>query len=239
MKHSADLLDASAETFVVAIDLANFELGNGPRPVADALERRDVQEHIRNAVSREANIRFGTYTASGAAAYRIGRQALMSLEHPIVEAIKKSERAKALGESLDRLQTTFTKAPLGAWIDQNRPAVLISGLVMGIGGAYTLYRFRTGDFAGKALADLSSSALRHLRIGKLDVGLQFPQFVPTQHIVESRITAGYSLQPVTARLDFDARFQNKNIQNVEGTLGPRPCSTARAGEARPRRRLRN
>jgi hypothetical protein len=220
LKSNEDLIDAASDTVVHVFELAGFETKNGVRQLTQALQRPDVQAQILRATYKDLIFQSGRRAAvTGSAAYRVRSEMLKSLQDPLLQQVEGSQSYKDLQKSVDRLVGAARKTPYGMWVDENRGLLILSGLSLAIGGAYGMYRFRTGDSVASQMAHLTAK-LPKLTAGRFEAGITVPTFVPSKRAIDIRPSFKYKGRPIEADVDFGLSVANDKVKDVTagGTL---------------------
>src|SRR5438067_12891229 len=122
MADASDVLDATSDTFVLAVELADAEIKNAPDRLAKALESPEVQKAIQKTMDDFAKdlIRKTPTTVSEADAKELAKKLLEVGGGKIAEQathdIKKSSKYVALDQSLKTLSDKISKTPTGIWL---------------------------------------------------------------------------------------------------------------------------
>ncbi len=186
-----DLPASAVNALVLTFNLVGYELKSGPSRIASALEDSKVQEAIREALNKELQTFLketqqlpGSFTGGSQAARKIGlavgKAALDPGTQKIVGDIKRSSRYKKLERGLRDLKCSFSKSPVGVWVDENKALLIViaSGLV--IGGGAAMYVARAGDVPADLAASLAQKKLKTIQLGKISVGASKITFVPSK-----------------------------------------------------------
>ncbi len=218
-KTSDDLLKLSQETLTFAVDLAGYEISHSPDRIAFALQQPSVYKKIQEMIEKETGQLvapgFTQLSLSGDPAYRIGQGTLKAVGDSWETQIKGSQKYQLFTGSLDRAKSSFEKTPFGLWVDDNRTLLVISGGLLSLGGAYAMYRFRTGDPAAKLEAKMASALLKSMKLGSLDLSLGVPTFVPSKRDIEVKAGAAYKFKLVETKLDLSGRIENEKVRHLE------------------------
>ena len=206
-----DVVDATAETVVLAFELADAELAKAPERLKDALLSADVQKAIKKALDEFAKdkIRKTPTTVSEEDAKELGKKLLEVGKDSVVDhmthQIKSTGKYAALDKSLKELTTAIKKTPMGVWVDENSTMLYIIGAGAVLGGAAAMYVMRSGDAVTENIMPLvggKSVSFKVLGKLKLEVGLDNLAFKPSERLIESKTFVSGKWKQIELKLNM-------------------------------------
>jgi hypothetical protein len=189
------VVDATAETVVLAFELFDAEVARAPERLRDALLSADVQTAIQKALDEFAKdkLKKTPTTVSEEEAKELGKKLLEAGKEGVVDnvthQIKSTAKYAALDKSLKDLTSAIKKTPMGVWVDEHSTMLYIVGAGAVLGGAAAMYVMRSGDAVTEHIMPLvggKSVSFKLLGKLKLDLGLDKLSFKPSERLIESK-----------------------------------------------------
>jgi hypothetical protein len=221
---------ALTKTVSVAIRLLGWSATNGHGLVERVLEDVAIQnklaEEFRKAGEELMKQQMGDKPLTlGASLGKFGSSARKVLEKPVVSSFKKSAAFKKLEKSLEETKCAFDDTPVGAFVNDNKTWLLVTGVVAVVGGGFAMYRAKAGDVPAKAFAILPF--LAHRKIGAVDLSLKTFTLEPSTQTVGADLAITGEWTNVKAEFEIGAKFADEKLLSAAGkgklvlTLSPR------------------
>ncbi len=179
-------LTAAKKVVILAFDVADQTIINSPDLLSSTLQSKPVQEAIKKAL--EQFILPRVPTTAGALTEEDAKALLKTLQgttapaisKDLLDKIKKSYGYKDLEASINDFLATAACTPLGSWVNANKTLVLVSGLVLTLGGAVALFVTKTGGpVIELPLAQLKDAKVPLFKLGSLSGSATFGELKPS------------------------------------------------------------
>jgi hypothetical protein len=179
-------IDAGKRVVLLAFDLADQTLANSPDLLAATLKSAKVQEAIKLALNSFILARIPT--TSGELSEKDAQALLKTLQGVVtgpiskeVEAkIKNTPQFKALDAGIKDFLATASCTPLGVWVNKNKTLLIVSGVVLAVGGTAALFVTKTGGPAvNLPLGLLKDAKIPIFKLGSLSGGVTIGDLKPS------------------------------------------------------------
>jgi hypothetical protein len=218
----ADLPGSAVQTVALAFELADYEVKNGPKQVLMALDSKQVQTAIRDALTEQAklllkqqsqHVPIDTSKASAQIAAAVGKAALGAGGEQLKLQMRQSSPYQRLERSVRNLQCAYEKSVIGVWIDENKGLLIIVASGVAIGAAAALYVTNTEFTPADWAIQLAKDKLKTTVLGKLELGVSDIKFVPAKREI------GLTAFADASKFKFlkEARL-TVNVQATDGKL---------------------
>lgn len=218
-----DLPGSAVKTLVLAVDLVGYELENGPKRVAEALQNKAVLEAIQKALKEEAEkilkeqkegLTVDGREAASRLAAEFGKAVLDAGSKQVKDDIEKSAAYKKVEKSLKDLECAFKKSKVGVFIDENKTVLIIVASGVVVGAATAMYVAGVGDKPLEWATDLAEKKLKGIQLGKIDLSVPNLKIEPSTKRIEVEVgvnTARWKAIPAT---DFKVHAHTKDEKVV-------------------------
>lgn len=169
---NAQALAAAKKSVLLAFDLADQTILNSPALLSSALQDKPVQDAIKRALEQFILPRIpntaGALTEEDAKALlkQLEGAPVTALTKDLLEKIQKSGQFLDLKASLNDFLQTAACAPLGSWVNKNRTLLIVSGLVLTLGGGIALFVTKTD----KPIVDFPLALFKDAKIPLFKLG---------------------------------------------------------------------
>ena len=178
--------DAGKKVVILAFDLAEATLLDSPDLLAATLKTTKVQDAIKLALGSFILARVpttaGELKEADAQAMLKALQGVATgpISADFLERIKKTEQYKALDSSMQDFLATASCAPLGVWVNKRKTLLIVSGVVLAIGGAAAIFVTKIGGTsADLPLGLLKDAKIPIFKLGSLSGGVTIGDLKPS------------------------------------------------------------
>lgn len=177
---NAQALDAAKKTVLLAFDLADDTVLKSPALLTSSLQGKPVQDALKRALEQFILPRIpntsGAMTEDDAKALLklLEGKPLTSLGKDVLDKIGKTQQFKDLKTSLDDFLRTASCAPLGVWVNEDKTLLIVSGIVLAVGGTTALFLTKTNNVVTNfALGQLKDTKIPVFKLGTLSGAATF------------------------------------------------------------------
>jgi hypothetical protein len=180
------LTGAANRVVILAFDLLDRSLADSPDMLAATLKTDKVQNAIKTALDKFMLSRIPTTTGQMSEA---DAQALLKslqsvatgpIKSELLDQIKKTPQYQALENGVNDFVAAAGCSSLGVWVNQNKTLLIVSGVVLAVGGTAALFVTKTGgpvvDFP---LSMLKDAKVPIFKLGALSAGLTIGELKPS------------------------------------------------------------
>lgn len=210
-----DFATAAERTVQFAVELVGGTLQNSPRMLAQVLESDEFQRAVAEALRNEAQALMDEQRAGHAITLRDALDRLVrvavapKVRDGMIQEVRSSDEFVRLKRSLEQLGCAFSRTEVGAFVDENKTLLIVTGSIAAIAGAAAMYHFRTGDEVARPLSWLSGKKI--LQIGRVELRTGGIRFVPSERRVEVGVAGRGRWDRVQADVELSAAFANDQI----------------------------
>ena len=220
----SDVLNASIQSVVLAVELGEDVLARGPEYVGRVLNDSRFTEVVQKALLVEAKRMLALQNKGTSVTNQDGVKVLKAAgkaaagagTQNVKQQIEGGQAYKKLQRSLDTLVCSYKKSPVGVWINENEMLLIIVASGLAVGGAAAMYQVRKGDQVAAWGLDLAKTHFDVEVIGGLKLGVSNPEFVPSRRRIGLKGFAKADFKGVKGTLDVSVATQENKLAAVSG-----------------------
>ena len=182
---SVQALDAANKTVLLAFDLADDTILKSPALLTSSLQSKPVQGALKRVLEQFILPRIpstsGAMTEDDAKALLklLDGKPVSALSKDLLDKIGKTARFKDLKTSFDDFLRTAACTPLGIWVNENKTLLIVSGIVLAVGGTTALFLTKTrNSVTDFAFGQLKDTKIPVFKLGSLSGAATFGTLKP-------------------------------------------------------------
>lgn len=223
--NSQSVVDATANTIVLAFDLAGSQITAMPDELSVALQKPEVQLAIQRALATFAlnQQQSGTTKVSDQEAKQLvtnlWSKAGGPLKDSVLEQLKKTPEFSQLDKSLTDLEQSLKTSPLGVWVDRNKGILYVIGAGLAIGGAVALYVTKTGGTViNTPLSQLNGKPIKIFKVGGFSLSGQMLSFKPDVREVGGGLVGTQKWDKIQLTVQLGVVATGSDVKQVDGKI---------------------